>query len=233
MTEKIIKPSFEEKIGVINQEIAKRRGKWKLSALSYIDYEDVSQILRLHIFEKWHLWDHSQPLERWLNKVITNRMINLVRDHYGRVAPPCNGCSHNMDDFCSFTKSGSKCAECPLYATWQKKFKVGYNIKLAESSDSENFVEQVNSSVDFSDNFDYESSSNKVHQHMKAKLPLKQYKIYELLIIQNLSEKEVAKQLKLKSSEKGREPGYRHLAEMKNKFYLMAKEILLNNDIIL
>lgn len=225
--------SFEEKSDIINQEILKRKGKWRLTAISYMDYDDVSQILRVHIFNKWALWNQSRPLEQWLNSVITHQMINLVRNHYGRVAPPCNGCAHNVsDDFCSFTKSGVRCAECPLYKKWQEKTQVGYNLKLASSINAEEFVEPKSSAVNFSDHIDYESSSAKLHLKMKECLSHSQYKIYDLLIIQNLSDKEVARILKFKSSEKGRTPGYKHLTDMRNKFYEMAKKIINENDIL-
>lgn len=226
--------SFEDKIDVINQEIIKRRGKWRLTALSYIDYDDISQILRIHIHEKWHLWDQTRPLEQWLNRLITHQIINLVRNHYGRVAPPCNGCPHNIsEDTCSFTRSSTKCSECPLFKKWEKKTRVGYNLKLAISTDSEDFVEPKSSAVAFEDNIDYDKSSDRLHHKMKEKLSKFQYKIYELLIIKNLSDKEVSRELNFKSSEKGRTPGYKHLYDMRNIFYEMAKKIIQEEDIIL
>lgn len=226
--------TFEDKVSIINQEILKRKGRWMLNALSYIDYDDVSQILRIHINEKWALWDQTRPLEQWLNRVITHRMINLVRDHYGRVAPPCNGCPHNLaEDSCSFTVSGSKCAECPLFKKWQEKTQVGYNMKLAVSMDSEDFIEPVSSSVGFSDSIDYETSAARIHQEMKKQLSRTQYRVYDLLIIKSLSDREVAKKLKFKSSERGRAPGYKHLGDMRAKFYEMARKIIESKDIML
>ena len=43
------KPKFEECITLIDAEIIKRRGKWNLTALGWMDFDDVSQILRIHI----------------------------------------------------------------------------------------------------------------------------------------------------------------------------------------
>lgn len=204
-----------------------------LSSLSYLDYDDVSQILRVHIFNKWDMWDQSLPLENWLNRVITHKIINLVRDHYGRVAPPCNGCPHNLaDDSCSFTKTGTRNSQCPLYKKWQKKNQAGYNLKLASSINAEEFVEPVFSSTSFEDNINYESSSCRLHEEMKKVLSKSQYRIYELLIIENLSDRDVAKKLKLRSTEKGRLPGYKHLTDMRNKFYEMAKKIIDEKDIL-
>ena len=38
------KPSFEESIDSINIEIIKRRGKWNLTILAWMDFEDVAQM---------------------------------------------------------------------------------------------------------------------------------------------------------------------------------------------
>ena len=45
------KPKFEDFIGQIDIEIKKRKSKWNLTALSWMDFDDVSQILRIHIFK--------------------------------------------------------------------------------------------------------------------------------------------------------------------------------------
>lgn len=225
--------SFEDKIEEINREIAKRRGKWQLSSISYMDFEDVAQMIRLHIYEKWYQWDTSRPLVNWLNKAITNKMINIVRDNYGRFAPPCNGCAYEAgDNACSFTKSGEKCAECPLFKAWQKKKQVGYNLKLASSMDTEFFCEgSIEQNGEHTD-IDYAVSSARLHEEMQRVLPAAQWKIYEMLFIQGMSEKEVAKELKLKTTEKGRSPGYKHLFNMRSRFAEMARLIIQTKDIL-
>ena len=60
---RIKKPSFEESILEIDSEIKKRRYKWNLSALSWMDFSDVSQILRIHIYKKWDMYDPFQALK--------------------------------------------------------------------------------------------------------------------------------------------------------------------------
>lgn len=224
--------SFEDKIDEINREIVKRRSKWQLSSIAYMDYEDVAQKLRLHIFNQWSKWDQSRPLVNWLNKTITNQMINEVRNNYGRFAPPCNGCAYDMGETtCSFTKSGEKCAECPLFKAWQKKKQVGYNLKLATSIDSEFFAE---GSIEqpHEGHVDYEASAARLHEEMRKVLPKPQWNIYEMLFIKGMSEKEVAKELKLKTTEKGRSPGYKHLFNMRAKFAGIARLIIQNKDIL-
>ena len=39
---------FEDCIDTIDEEIAKKRFKWNLTSLAWMDFEDVSQILRFH-----------------------------------------------------------------------------------------------------------------------------------------------------------------------------------------
>ena len=72
------KPKFEDVIEKIDTEILKRRGKWNLTILSWMDFDDVSQILRIHIYKKWHLYDPEKPLAPWLNRIITNQIKNLI-----------------------------------------------------------------------------------------------------------------------------------------------------------
>ena len=72
------RPTFEECYSIIDEEIKKRRSKWSLTSLSWMDYDDVSQIIRTHIFKKWHLFDHEKPLGPWLNRIITNQIKNLI-----------------------------------------------------------------------------------------------------------------------------------------------------------
>ena len=63
---------FEDCIDIINQEISKRRNKWTLTSIAWMDFDDISQILKIHIYKKWHLYDSSKPLAPWLNRIISN-----------------------------------------------------------------------------------------------------------------------------------------------------------------
>lgn len=137
---------FEDKIIEINEFIAKRKGKWRLESVSGLDFEDIAQILRLHIYRKWHLWDQTRPFGNWINKVISRQLTNLIRNYYGNLAPPCNSdpkpCSHNQGgNLCGWTPSGTKCSECPLYDKWEKTKKYGYNLLLADSINRDDYVE--------------------------------------------------------------------------------------------
>jgi hypothetical protein len=55
-------PTFEESIDVINVEINKRKNKWSLTVLSWLDFDDVAQIIRLHIYRKWEQYNIEKPL---------------------------------------------------------------------------------------------------------------------------------------------------------------------------
>ena len=79
MKKKQSSPSFEESISIIDNEISKRRNKWNLSSLTWIDFDDVSQIIRIHIYKKWHLYNPKQPLAPWVNRIISNQIKNSFR----------------------------------------------------------------------------------------------------------------------------------------------------------
>ena len=83
------KQSFENSIAIVDEEIRKRKSKWTLAALAWIDFEDVEQILRIHIYKKWSLYDAQKPLAPWLNIIISNQIKNIIRNNYGNYARPC------------------------------------------------------------------------------------------------------------------------------------------------
>ena len=43
------KQTYEDKFEIIDNEISKRYYKWHLHALAWLDFDDVSQIIRTHI----------------------------------------------------------------------------------------------------------------------------------------------------------------------------------------
>ena len=103
------KLKFEDCIEKINQEIAKRKNKWNLTAINWMDFDDVSQILRLHIYKKWDLYDQSQPLAPWLNRIISNQIKNLIRNNYGNYSRPCLKCAAaESNDLCKIYEKHCK-----------------------------------------------------------------------------------------------------------------------------
>ena len=108
------KLKFENCISLINTEIVKRKNKWTLSALNWIDFEDVSQIIRFHIYKKWNLYDESKPILPWVNRIISNQIKNLIRNNYGNYARPCLKCAAAIGESeCKIY--GKQDKSCPMY----------------------------------------------------------------------------------------------------------------------
>ena len=236
MLEKNKKATYDEKSDIIDHELRKRRPKWFLTSIAWFDFDDVCQVIRTHLFRKWEQWDQERPLEPWINKIISNQMKNVLRNHYSNFVKPCLSCPFNQSDVpqadqksssCSFTPSGEQCGECPLYSKWEKNKKAAYDIKMASPLE-----EPTTGAFRIaSDTFDIERAAAKLHIQMKESLPEKQFYIYDLLFIQNKDEEEVAIMLGYKSNEKGRKAGYKQIKNLRKKFKDEAKRILLTKDI--
>ena len=83
------KKSFEEMYETIDCVIKKRKNKWKLKAIAWFDFEDIEQLIKLHVYKKWDLWDQKRPIEPWINKITTNQIRNIIRNNYTSFARPC------------------------------------------------------------------------------------------------------------------------------------------------
>ena len=140
--------TYDDYSDLIDQELAKRRKNWFLTSVAWVDFDDVCQIIRAHIYKKWPQWDQSRPIKPWINKIIGNQMKNILRNHYSNYARPCLNCPFNSDaeySLCSFTASGEQDATCPLYKKWAKGKKNAYNIKITLSL--ENHINQIDEFV--------------------------------------------------------------------------------------
>ena len=102
--------TYEDFSEVIDLAIKKQQYKWRLSAVKWFDFDDVQQIIKLHISKKWHMWDQERPLEPWIGRIISNQIRNLVRNHYGNYVNPCP--DHQLPDHDSST--------CPICQKWEK-----------------------------------------------------------------------------------------------------------------
>ena len=69
-----IKLKFEDYIDQIDEEIRKRKSKLTLTSIAWMDFDDISQILRIHIYKKWSLFDQDKALGPWLNRIISNQI---------------------------------------------------------------------------------------------------------------------------------------------------------------
>lgn len=225
--EKGLNSPYEDFYEIIDRELLKRKRNWFLSSVAWIDFDDVSQIIRAHIYKKWSHWDQSRPIKPWLNKIIANQMKNILRNHYSNYARPCLNCPFNNDaqmNLCSFTKSGNQDQTCPLYKKWEKTKKHAYNVKITLSLDSH--LHEVDGNSDNHLDIDIQGASLKLIKELKHVLNDRQFKAFDLLYIKNLSDEEVAKQMGFKSTESGRKAGYKQIKNLKKILKEKATRIL-------
>lgn len=218
-------PTFEENLPFINAEIAKRKHKWSLTSISWMDYEDVAQIIRLHIYLKWNQYQPSRPLAPWLNSIITNQIRNLIRNHYSNYARPCLKCAAATDVACNIY--GNNLSACPLYAYWQKRKEPANHIKMPVSI--ENHTHEVHSIFD--DTIDVLKHAQAIHDKMKALLKPTEWLVYDGLFIQNKDESQIAKELGYTTSERGRNPGYKQIRNIRKSIIAKVKKCLFSGEI--
>ena len=215
------KKTFEECIKDIDTEIRKRKNKWSLTSLAWMDFEDVSQIVRIHIYKKWHMYDQKKPLAPWLNRIISNQIKNLIRNNYGNYARPCVKCAAAEGEGECYIYA-KQCGDCPLYAYWEKNKKRAHDTKLPVSL--ENHSQEVYSIE--TDSYDVEHAAEMLHEKMKKILKPIEWKVYNLLYIENKDDKFVAKSMGYITSEKNRLPGYKQIKNIKKRIIIKAKKIL-------
>ena len=215
------KKTFEECIKDIDTEIRKRKNKWNLTSLAWMDFEDVSQIIRIHIYKKWNMYDQKKPLAPWLNRIISNQIKNLIRNNYGNYARPCVKCAAAEGEGECYIYA-KQCGDCPLYAYWEKNKKRAHDTKLPVSL--ENHSQEVFSIE--TDSFDVEHAAEQLHKKMEKVLKPVEWKVYNLLYIENKDDKDVAKSMGYITSEKNRLPGYKQIKNIKKRIITKAKKIL-------
>ncbi len=220
--------TFEDKIDIICKAINKKRSKWQLNAITWMDFDDVAQIIKLHIYKKWSMWDQSKPLEPWIGRIISNQLKNLIRNNYTNYVRPCLSCPHNMgEDQCSLTPNGLQNNICLLYAKWEKTKKSGYDLKMPVTI--ENHKQEIESCID-TNAFSF-VSVELLNVEMQKALTSKQYTAYVMLFFEKKDEEDVAKFMGYKTNEKNRMIGYKQIKNLKKLFREKATEILNNKDI--
>ena len=228
--------NYEDKADVIDNEIRKRYYKWHLHAIAWFDFDDVSQIIRAHIYKKWDQWDQQRPLEPWVNKIISNQLKNILRNNYSNFARPCLNCEYNQSkeqgegqvaSLCGLTPSGLQCNECKLFAKWEKTKKNAYDIKMPLSLEFHSY----NKNTAPEDHFDIYRATSTLHGKMRKSLTARHFFVYKMLFIDGISEDEVARILGYKSNEKGRKAGYKQIKNLKNQYKNLAKKIIKKEDI--
>ena len=213
------KPKFEDKLDIIDSLINKKRNRWNIQAIAYMDFDDVAQLIRLHIYNKWDQYDPSKPLEPWANTIITNQMKNLRRNIHDTYARPCLKCAENQgNDLCALF--GKQCSDCPIYAYWEKHKKRAYDLKLPLPI--ENHQTEVYEIPHYS--YDLEKAIEQLHKKMKEVLKPIEWKIYDCLYIKQLSEEETAKRMGYITRENNRRPGYNTFVRIKKIIYQKASK---------
>jgi hypothetical protein len=220
--------TYEDFSDIIDAAIKRQQFKWRLKAVKWFDFEDVEQIIKLHISKKWHMWDQERPLEPWIGRIISNQIRNLVRNHYGNYVKPCNSCEFARGDECTVTRSEKQDNSCKIYAKWEKSKKTGLELKIPLST--EDFVKEVRSQ--HSTDFDFNTSLNRLDFYMEIELSETHYVAYRMLYFEDKTEEDVARFMGYKISPQKRKLGYRQVKNLKKKFLEVALEILKQHDII-
>jgi|TARA_R100000152_G_C6780447_1_gene213221 hypothetical protein len=220
--------SYEDFSDIIDVAIKKQQYKWRLTAVRWFDFEDVEQIIKLHIAKKWHMWDQERPLEPWIGRIISNQLRNLIRNHYGNYVKPCTNCKFALGEGCSLTKTSKQDSTCTLYAKWEKSKKSGLELKTPLST--EDFVQEVEGRP--YDGFDFDVSLSKLDVYMEKKLTEVHYKAYKMLYFEEKTEEDVARFMGYKLSPQKNKLGYRQVKNLKKKFLETAIEIINEEDII-
>lgn len=222
------KPSFEDSFELIRTLVEKRRSKWTLSSINWIDFDDISQIIYAHINRKWHLWDHTRPLGPWVSTIAANQISNLIKTHYGNFSRPCLQCPAAVDGDDSCSIYGIQCVKCPLYDYWVKNRKAAYDIKITLPIDTH--ANEVENHVS-EENIDIEKAAECLHQEIRKHLKNVEWNIYKLIYMEHKSDKETAALLGYKTSGKSRDAGYRTIALAKKKIIQVARQIAYSGDI--
>jgi len=221
------KKIYEDYSGDIDTAIKRQRSRWRLDAVKWFDFDDVSQVIKSHIAVKWHMWDQERPIGPWLNRVITNKIWNLIRNHYGSYVKPCVYCEYARDNNCLFTASGSQDTSCPEYAKWSKKKKYGLELRTATSLEDSKI--QIGNQID--NHFDYDYYFKRLDEMMKGNLSDQHYVAYQMIFFEKSTEEDVALFMGYKISEANTKLGYRQVKNLKRKFQDIASELLKKEDI--
>lgn len=220
--------TFEERYDSIVVEIDKRRSKWRLASVAW---EDARQMVLITVAAQYHVYDPARgEFVKWVNKLITNRLINILRDNHLAWSRPCvTGCPWNRGgDSCEKTSNGIQGVECKAYRDWERRkldhFRVQQTLPL------ENHVQEVNSIQ--SDFLNIGEAKTLIDAKIKLKLTNHEYKIYKLLFIQGKSEADVGKLLGYRKKPRAKMPaGYQAILKVKKIILSKAREVIAENDL--
>jgi len=221
-----IRPTFEDSIKIIDAELLKKKARWTLYSLGWLDFEDVSQQIRTHLWLKWSKLIPGKPIGPWINVIISNQIKNLIRNLYTNYARPCLRCGAARDtDSCDIYKS--QCSDCPLFAYWRERKESATQIKIPVSI--ENHPHEVSQICD--DTSDVYRHIDTFHAKMKEVLTPTEWRVYRSLFVMHQDEKIAAKKIGLISNEKGRPSGYKQIKNIKKTILAKAHKLLDDGEI--
>ncbi len=225
MPKKIL--TFEDCYPIIEKILNKNKKKWQLYAITWMDYDDIKQIVAIHIYKKWHLFDQTKPVEPWVARIVSNQIKNLIRNHYNNFARPCLGCPFNQGgELCSFTKTNIQDSSCVLYKNWTIKKQGAFNIKLPLPL--ENHGQEADNL--HRENMDIENVAQKLKEEMRKVLNDRQYRVYCMMIHENRTNEEIAEFMGFRTSEKKRKAGYKQIRNLREMFKHKIIEIFKHGD---
>lgn len=215
------KNSFEENIEQIDRIIKLNLGKWKLKIINSISPEDIAQELRIQVYRQWSKYDQTRPLGNWLTTVINNRLINLTRDNFYKFAKPCLNCpKFNGGNLCSLY--GEISSECGIYRKWEleKKFQHDCTIPVT-IEDHQNELYSMPSQ-----DSNLEEQINHLKHRLEEILSPNDYKIFDLLYLQNKTENEVITILNYKTQRQG----LSQINKLKKNIILSVKQLIVSDE---
>ncbi|MDB4314534.1 hypothetical protein N9955_00745 [bacterium] len=224
------KYTYEDKQDELEEVLSKYRAKWQLDVFAWLNYDDVCQMVRLRVWQKFHLWNQDLPFKPWASTLTGNAIKNVIRDNYGNFARPCLKCEFFQGaDGCSFTQSKIQDEECPKFAKWKKKKERAYNLKLALPIEDGGHLGESH----FEDEIDFFNAESKLHKMVMAKLKGKHLEIYRLLFVEHMDEEEVAERYGFKKdASRNKTTRYKQINNLKKRFYKMAQKIVNEEDIV-
>ncbi len=213
--------TYEDRVEEIDKAISQHSHRWLLKARLDISWDDVAQIIRIHIFNKFSQWDQTRDIAPWLHRIIRNQIVNVLRNVYSSMSRPCLRCPANVgDDLCTIYRK--QCAECPLFAKWEKTKKRKANVHLPVSLEShvETMSQVPNSDINF------DKAIPLLNQRLKLVLKPNEWQFYDLMYIQNKSDAEVVKIMDFKNTEKKASHRFKRMLQIKKSIMDKARAIL-------
>lgn len=222
---------FEDKIAEIDSAIERKRSSWRLTSISWLDFDDVKQMIRLHIFKKWSQWEQDKPIEPWLCRIVSNQVKNMLRDYYYVHARPCLRCAANTGgDSCSLYNT--QCKACPIYKKWEKSKSAKHEGNIARSIYSDESCEPFIKSMCEESNIDYFKVIKLLSKKIKKEMSKEAYYVFLMMYVEHLDEEVVAKKRGYSRDPKSTTPRYRQLENFKKKYKDKLKELLNEGGII-